>query len=102
MFFEALKLRRVPNLEPPTGTKLMVFLAGPPNRGRGAVLKITEVTGDTQEESTALLDFEANLSPGVGMNGHAHAHQRPRTEIEVSNLVLLYGCLATQARMTTE
>lgn len=61
----------------------MVFLAGPPNRGRGAVLQVKEVASNVQQEGIAGVDSEANLGRGVSMNGHASSHQPPQTDFEV-------------------
>ncbi len=74
------------HLEGHAGTKLMVFLAGPPNRGRGAVLKLTEMPQDVRPESHPGVDSEAGFDSGHGMNGNAHLHQLPQTELQVFSM----------------
>lgn len=73
----------------------MVFLAGPPNRGRGAVVKVTEAPRDSQQEGSTVIDSEANLREGVSMNGHAHQHQDPQANFQVSFLISLARFLAS-------
>lgn len=39
----------------------MTFLAGPPNKGRGQVVKLHRVLSESQEKTAPLPDYEADL-----------------------------------------
>lgn len=69
----------------------MVFLAGPPNTGRGAVLKRVHAHSEAFRESNPAPDTEANLGEGVALNGVACLSGASTIRLEASALI---SCLS--------